>query len=158
MQKHSASHLRYDFRLEMDGVFKSWAVPKGPFMNPADRRLAIMFEDHSNTYKDFEGTIPDGNFGAGSVIVWDNGRYTLADEDTSDKLESKAKVNLQKGHASFILNRKKLKGEFGFVKLKTKQENTWLLKKSKDQCAGHKYILLQDKSVIFNKTIENLKK
>jgi bifunctional non-homologous end joining protein LigD len=158
VQKHAASHLHYDFRLEMDGVLKSWAVPKGPSMNPADKRLAILVEDHPYTYKDFEGTIPEGNYGAGSVIVWDNGTYTLADEDPSDKLESKAKANLQKGHLSFILNGKKLKGEFALVKLKTKQENTWLLIKSKDQYAGHKDILLQDKSVISNRIIESLKK
>jgi DNA ligase D-like protein (predicted 3'-phosphoesterase) len=158
VQKHAASHLHYDFRLEMDGVLKSWAVPKGPSMNPADKRLAIMVEDHPYTYKDFEGTIPEGNYGAGSVIVWDNGTYILADEDPSDKLESKAKANLQKGHLSFILNGKKLKGEFALVKLKTKQENTWLLIKSKDQYAGHKDILLQDKSVISNRIIESLKK
>lgn len=158
VQKHAASRLHYDFRLEMDGVLKSWAIPKGPSMNPADKRLAIMVEDHPYTYKDFEGTIPEGNYGAGSVIVWDNGTYTLADEDPSDKLESKAKANLQKGHLSFILKGKKLKGEFALVKLKTKQENTWLLIKSKDQYAGHKDILLQDKSVISNRIIESLKK
>jgi hypothetical protein len=90
--------------------------------------------------------------------VWDNGTYALADEDPSDKLESKAKSNLQKGHLSFILNGKKLKGEFALVKLKTKQENTWLLIKSKDKYAGNEDILLQDKSVISNRTIENLQK
>ncbi|QIH40351.1 DNA ligase [Flavobacterium sp. Sr18] len=158
VQKHAASHLHYDFRLEMDGVLKSWAVPKGPSMNPADKRLAIMVEDHPYTYKDFEGTIPEGNYGAGTVIVWDNGTYTLADYKNAGDLETKLKSDLQKGHLSFILNGKKLKGEFALVKLKTKQENTWLLIKSKDQYAGHKDILLQDKSVISNRIIESLKK
>lgn len=158
VHKHAASHLHYDFRLEMNGVLKSWAVPKGPSMNPAEKRLAIMVEDHPYTYKDFEGTIPEGNYGAGNVIVWDNGTYALADEDPSDKLESKVKANLQKGHLSFILSGKKLKGEFALVKLKTKQENTWLLIKSKDKYAGNEDILLQDKSVISNRTIENLNK
>ena len=158
VQKHAASHLHYDFRLEMDGVLKSWAIPKGPSMNPADKRLAIMVEDHPYSYKDFEGTIPEGNYGAGNVIVWDNGTYTLADEAGADNTESKLQSDLQKGHLSFILNGKKLKGEFALVKLKTKQENTWLLIKSKDKYAGDKDILLKDKSVISNRGIENLQK
>ena len=153
VQKHAASHLHYDFRLEINGVLKSWAIPKGPSMNPADKRLAILVEDHPFSYKDFEGTIPEGNYGAGKVIVWDNGTYTLADEHGLNKVESKLQSDLQKGHLSFILNGKKLKGEFALVKLKTKQENTWLLIKSKDQYASDKDILLQDKSVISTMTL-----
>lgn len=118
VQKHAASHLHYDFRLEMDGVLKSWTIPKGPSMNPADKRLAIMVEDHPYSYRDFEGTIPEGNYGAGNVIVWDNGTYILADEDRLDIDEHKLQSDLQKGHLSFILNGKKLKGEFALVKLK----------------------------------------
>lgn len=156
VQKHAASHLHYDFRLEMDGVLKSWAIPKGPSMNPADKRLAIMVEDHPYSYKDFEGTIPEGNYGAGNVIVWDNGTYILADKDTVDKGERKLQSDLQKGHLNFILNGKKLKGEFALVKLKTKQENSWLLIKSKDQYANDKDILLQDKSVLSNRTLESM--
>lgn len=156
VQKHAASHLHYDFRLEMDGVLKSWAIPKGPSMNPADKRLAIMVEDHPYSYKDFEGTIPEGNYGAGNVIVWDNGTYILADEDKLDVDEHKLQSDLQKGHLSFILNGKKLKGEFALVKLKTKQENTWLLIKSKDQYANDEDVLQQDKSVLSNRTLESM--
>lgn len=158
VQKHAASHLHYDFRLEMDGVLKSWAIPKGPSMNPADKRLAIMVEDHPYSYRDFEGTIPEGNYGAGNVIVWDNGTYILADEDRLDIDEHKLQSDLQKGHLSFILNGKKLKGEFALVKLKTKQENTWLLIKSKDQYANDEDVLQQDKSVLSNKTLESMEK
>ena len=156
VQKHAASHLHYDFRLEMDGVLKSWAIPKGPSMNPADKRLAIMVEDHPYSYKDFEGTIPEGNYGAGNVIVWDNGTYTLADYKNAGDLETKLKSDLQKGHLSFNLNGKKLKGEFALVKLKTKQENTWLLIKSNDQYSIDEDVLQQDKSVLSDMTLEDL--
>jgi bifunctional non-homologous end joining protein LigD len=127
-------------------------------MNPADKRLAIMVEDHPYDYKDFEGTIPEGNYGAGNVIVWDNGTYTLADAEDRNDVENKLKSDLQQGHLGFILNGKKLKGEFALVKLKTKQENTWLLIKKKDQYASDDDVLKQDKSVISNVTLESLEK
>jgi DNA ligase D-like protein (predicted 3'-phosphoesterase) len=158
VQKHAASHLHYDFRLEMDGVLKSWAIPKGPSMNPADKRLAIMVEDHPFDYKDFEGTIPDGNYGAGTVMIWDNGTFTLAGEEGADNVEKKLKSDLEKGHLSFVLNGKKLKGEFALVELKTKQENSWLLIKKNDQYASNDDVLEQDRSVISNRTLESLEK
>lgn len=153
VQKHAASHLHYDFRLEMDGVLKSWAIPKGPSMNPAEKRLAIMVEDHPIDYKDFEGTIPEGNYGAGTVIVWDNGTYTLADKKHSESIEDQFKSDLQDGHISFILNGKKLKGEFALVRLKIKQKNAWLLIKKEDQYASETDVLLQNKSVITGLTL-----
>ncbi|GAA6769806.1 DNA polymerase ligase N-terminal domain-containing protein [Flavobacterium sp. CGRL2] len=125
VQKHAASHLHYDFRLEMNGVLKSWAVPKGPSMDPEIKRLAMMVEDHPYSYKDFEGTIPEGNYGAGNVIVWDNGTYTSDEKTASD--EKQLLADLKKGRLSFILKGKKLKGEFSLVKLHGKQENAWLL-------------------------------
>jgi DNA ligase D-like protein (predicted 3'-phosphoesterase) len=158
MQKHAASHLHYDFRLEMDGVLKSWAIPKGPSMNPADKRLAIMVEDHPYDYKDFEGVIPEGNYGAGTVMIWDNGTYTLADDEGMENVEKKLKTDLANGHLSFILNGKKLKGEFALVELKTKQDNSWLLIKKNDQYASAADVLEQDKSVISNRTLESLER
>lgn len=156
VQKHAASHLHYDFRLEIDGVLKSWAVPKGPSMNPDDKRLAMMVEDHPYSYKDFEGNIPEGNYGAGNVIVWDNGTYSPTDKDGN--IENKLKAGIHKGHLSIILKGKKLKGEFSLVKLKGKQENAWLLIKKDDKYASDTDILKKNKSVISKSTLEALEK
>jgi len=154
VQKHAASHLHYDFRLEMDGVLKSWAVPKGPSMDPEVKRLAMMVEDHPYSYKDFEGTIPEGNYGAGNVIVWDNGTYTSDEKTVSD--EKQLLSDLAKGRMSFILKGKKLKGEFSLVKLHGKQENAWLLIKKNDKYASAEDILEKNKSVISRRTLEQL--
>jgi len=156
VQKHAASHLHYDFRLELNGVLVSWAVPKGPSMDPEVKRLAMMVEDHPYSYKDFEGNIPEGNYGAGNVIVWDNGTYTPAENTSSP--EKTLKEHLDKGHLSFILKGKKLKGEFSLIKLKGKQENAWLLMKKDDEYASDDDILLQNKSVISKTTLEDLEK
>ena len=156
VQQHAASHLHYDFRLELNGVLLSWAVPKGPSMNPEVKRLAMMVEDHPYSYKDFEGNIPKGNYGAGNVIVWDNGTYTAAEKTASP--EKKLKEQLEKGRLSFILKGKKLKGEFSLVKLKGKQENAWLLIKKNDKYATNSDILLKKKSVISKSTLEDLEK
>lgn len=156
VQKHAASHLHYDFRLEMNGVLKSWAVPKGPSMDPEIKRLAMMVEDHPYSYKDFEGTIPKGNYGAGNVIVWDNGTYTSDEKTTSD--EKQLLSDLKKGRLSFILKGKKLKGEFSLVKLHGKQENAWLLIKKEDKYVSKEDILEKNKSVISKRTLEQLEK
>lgn len=158
VQKHAASHLHYDFRIELHGVLKSWAIPKGPSMNPNDKRLAIMVEDHPYAYKDFEGTIPEGNYGAGTVIVWDNGTYTTPEEQSKAATENKLKSDLEKGHVSFMLNGKKLKGEFSLVKLKNKDNKSWLLIKKNDSYALDSDILKKDKSVLSNATLEDLEK
>jgi bifunctional non-homologous end joining protein LigD len=131
IQEHHASHLHYDFRLEAQGVLKSWAVPKKPSMNPKIKRLAIMVEDHPYDYKDFEGTIPAG-YGAGTVSIWDHGTY---DVDGKDAKESEKLVieGLKKGAFSFSLKGGKLKGTFSLIYLKSSAKNQWLLiKKAKD--------------------------
>jgi bifunctional non-homologous end joining protein LigD len=134
VQRHKASRLHYDFRLEMDGVLKSWAVPKGPSMNPADKRLAVMVEDHPYDYKDFEGVIPPGNYGAGIVEIWDRGYYTDS-PDSGKKTEKELLKALDAGHLNITLHGKKLKGEFALVKLKAGKGNSWLLIKHKDEYA-----------------------
>lgn len=154
VQQHDASHLHYDFRLEMEGVLKSWAVPKGPSMNPEDRRLAMMVEDHPYDYKDFEGTIAEGNYGAGNVIVWDKGTYTPADTDDTNNNERLLLKQLKKGHLSFIMKGKKLKGEFALVKMKGAKGNAWLLMKKNDDYATDKDILKKNKSVVTGKPLK----
>lgn len=139
IQRHAASRLHYDFRLEMQGVLKSWAVPKGPSLDPKDKRLAMMVEDHPYDYKDFEGNIPEGNYGAGQVEVWDSGTYEPLDETSKLSNERELLKELKTGSLKFILHGKKLKGEFALVKMKNAENNAWLLIKHKDDFAEEKY-------------------
>lgn len=139
IQRHAASRLHYDFRLEMEGVLKSWAVPKGPSLDPKDKRLAMMVEDHPYDYKDFEGNIPEGNYGAGQVEVWDSGTYEPLDESSQLSNEKELLKELKAGSLKFILHGKKLKGEFALVKMKNAENNSWLLIKHKDDFAEEKY-------------------
>lgn len=148
VQKHDASHLHYDFRLELNGVLLSWAIPKGPSLNPDDKRLAVLVEDHPYDYKDFEGTIPKGNYGAGTVIVWDNGTYLPTKLKDGEDIKKVLETQFKKGHLSFTLNGNKLQGAFSLLQLKGKGENNWLLIKKDDEFASKKDVLLQDKSVI----------
>ena len=138
IQRHAASRLHYDFRLEMDGVLKSWAVPKGPSLDSEDKRLAMMVEDHPYDYKDFEGNIPEGNYGAGKVEIWDSGTYEPIEETdlSDDKFFQK---ELKSGSLKFKMNGKKLKGEFALVKMKNAENNAWLLIKHKDKFAESGY-------------------
>lgn len=137
VQRHKASRLHYDFRLEMDGVLKSWAVPKGPSLNPKDKRLAMMVEDHPFDYKDFAGVIPEGNYGAGIVEIWDHGTYTDLENSDKPTAEKNLKAGLKAGSLKVNLSGKKLKGEFALVRLKTAEDNSWLLIKHDDKYATH---------------------
>ncbi|WP_194776256.1 DNA ligase D [Pararhodonellum marinum] len=158
VQKHAARNLHYDFRLEFDGVLKSWAVPKGPSLNPDDKRLAIMVEDHPYSYKDFEGEIPKGNYGAGHVIVWDAGTFTSPDSENAAETYKNLKAGFSKGHLALQLNGEKLKGGFDLVKLKANEDNAWLLIKKADDFAVKTDVLKKDKSVLSDQTLEELKK
>lgn len=157
VQKHHASRLHYDFRLEMEGVLKSWAVPKGPSTNPADKRLAMMVEDHPWDYRNFEGIIPEG-YGAGTVIVWDEGTYEPAEKKKTKKEDVKSLMHhLYQGSISFVLHGEKLKGEFSLVKTKEHGDNAWLLIKKKDEYATITDITKKDRSVVSGKTLEQVK-
>jgi len=160
VQKHDASRLHYDFRLEMAGVLKSWAVPKGPSMDPSVKRLAMMVEDHPYDYKDFEGIIPEGNYGAGTVIVWDEGTYEPIETETGTKQsqEKQLLAALKKQRLKFTLHGKKLKGAFALVKSGFGEANAWLLMKIEDKYASADDITAKDKSVISRKTIEQVEK
>ena len=141
VQKHEATRLHYDFRLEMEGVLKSWAVPKGPSLDPADKRLAMQVEDHPVSYFDFEGNIPEGNYGAGSVMVWDVGTWQpLSPTPVNGKYvpgtEAEAAAMLAKGDLKFRLNGKRLRGDFALIKMKGRRPgskgNEWLMIKKQD--------------------------
>lgn len=165
VQKHDATQLHYDFRLEMEGVLKSWAVPKGPSLNPDDKRLAMMVEDHPYDYRTFEGTIPAGNYGAGTVMVWDEGTYeALGFDDQSVKDQEKILLaELKKGDVKIILHGEKLKGAFGLVRMHKggpgkDGDNAWLLIKKKDEKASRTDITKKDKSVKTNRSLDQIAK
>ena len=135
VHEHKATRLHYDFRLEMGGVLKSWAIPKGPSLNPADKRLAVMVEDHPVEYIDFEGIIPEGSYGAGIVVVWDHGTYEASDPGDPE-------AQLRSGKFAFRLNGKKLKGGFGLARLaRGETGKEWLLMKKKDEDADSSFTL-----------------
>ncbi|QPH40402.1 DNA ligase D [Pedobacter endophyticus] len=159
IQKHDATRLHYDFRLEMDGVLKSWAVPKGPSTDPKVKRLAMMVEDHPFDYRNFEGIIPKGEYGGGTVIVWDEGTYEPIEEIKGKKAQEKHLLKqLNEGSLKIKLHGEKLNGEFALVKTHGMGENGWLLIKHKDDYASTKDITKQDKSILSGKTIETMEK
>jgi bifunctional non-homologous end joining protein LigD len=166
VQKHDATRLHYDFRLEMEGVLKSWAVPKGPSLDPADKRLAMQVEDHPVSYFDFEGIIPENNYGAGTVMVWDVGTWQpLSPIPVEGKYvpgtEAEAAAMLAKGDLKFRLDGKKLKGDFAIVKMKGRRPgskgNEWLLIKKHDQYEVEGYDIDEyDESVLSKRSLAEI--
>ena len=156
IQKHQASHLHYDFRLEMEGVLKSWAVPKGPSYDPNNKRLAMMTEDHPYDYAGFEGVIPAGNYGAGNVIIWDNGTWEFI-EPGDDPVKA-----LQSGKLTFRMYGKKMFGEWALVKIGGRQKsdkgNEWLLLKHRDEFANEEVDVtaVAPQSVISGRIVEEV--
>jgi DNA ligase D-like protein (predicted 3'-phosphoesterase) len=157
IQKHDAQNLHYDFRLEVDGVLKSWAVPKGPSTNPSDKRLAIATEDHPLDYADFEGVIPEGQYGAGEVIVWDKGTY----ENHSRKNNRGLSMDeaYAQGHVTIRLHGEKLNGGFALIRTGDKDDGRWLLIKEDDDGADARRnpVSTQPASVLSGKTIKDSK-
>jgi bifunctional non-homologous end joining protein LigD len=147
VQKHSARNLHYDFRIESEAVLKSWAVPKGPSLNPADKRLAMAVEDHPLDYASFEGVIPKGEYGGGTVMVWDYGTYRPENEEN-------VSLALRKGEFKFALEGKKLKGSWALVRMR---DRNWLLIKHRDRFASTKSITdLEPFSVLSGRSLEEI--
>jgi len=157
IQKHAARSLHYDFRLEADGVLKSWAVPKGPSTNPGDKRLAVPTEDHPLDYRDFEGVIPEGEYGAGAVIVWDRGTYrNLTEDDDGDEVPvSKA---LAGGHLKIWLDGEKLRGGYALTRIGKGKDERWLLVKMDDEEADARRnpVSTEPESVLSGRTVEEI--
>ena len=156
VHQHDATTLHYDFRLEAAGVLKSWAVPKGPSTNPKDKRLAMPVEDHPLDYADFEGVIPEGQYGAGPVIVWDTGTYRSLTEQHGKTVPVERAV--QDGHVAVWLEGRKLRGGYALTRIGKGKRERWLLVKMDDEQADarHKPVKSQPESVVSGRTIEDV--
>jgi len=162
IQKHAARHLHYDFRLEVDGVLKSWAIPKGPSTDPKDKRLAVPTEDHPLEYAGFEGVIPAGEYGGGTVLVWDTGIYRNITEKT-EKTEKKGEAiplgqAVAHGHVKVWLEGAKLRGGYALTRFKTGKDESWLLMKMDDAEADPRRNPTADepRSVLTGRTLEEI--
>jgi bifunctional non-homologous end joining protein LigD len=159
IQKHAASRLHYDLRLELDGVMKSWAVPKGPSLDPAVKRLAMQVEDHPIDYNAFEGTIPKGEYGGGTVMIWDRGTYTYGGDDTGDPLEG-LRQGYTKGDFKVVLKGKRLKGSWVLVRTRRgdPKRAQWLLIKHRDAAAepGTEVVEEYQTSVATGRTMDEI--
>jgi len=166
VQRHRATRLHYDFRLEMEGVLKSWAVPKGPSLNPADKRLAMQVEDHPVSYFDFEGIIPEGNYGAGTVMVWDVGTWeplspVPVNGEYVPGTEAEAAAMIKKGDLKFRLHGQRLNGDYALIHIKARRPgskgNEWLMIKKADKYVDEKFdIDKYDKSVLSGQTMTQI--
>jgi len=158
VHKHQASQLHYDLRLELDGVLKSWAIPKGPSLEPSDKRLAMAVDDHPLGYRDFEGVIPEGEYGAGTVMIWDEGGFLGLNETDREGSEEAFRRGLERGQFTFIVAGEKLKGEFALIRFARAGANTWLLVKKRDRFASTEDVTAQDRSVRSGRSMEEIRR
>jgi bifunctional non-homologous end joining protein LigD len=155
---HDASRLHWDLRLELDGVFKSWAVPKGPSLDPVEKRLAVLVEDHPYEYGEFEGVIPEGNYGAGTTMIWDEGSYVSPGAASPVEIERAFHAGLEKGTLKIILQGTKLEGQFALVRLKDGDGKNWLLIKDRDAFSTPRDILELDRSARTGRTMGEIRR
>lgn len=162
IQKHAATTLHYDFRLEVDGVLKSWAVPKGPSTDPREKRLAVRTEDHPLDYADFEGVIPEDEYGGGTVLVWDHGPYRNLTTDDEDDPEAKGNIPMsdaiENGHVSVWLEGEKLQGGYALIRMDRRDDEQWLLIKIDDEHADarRKPTSTQNESVLSGRSLDEI--
>jgi DNA ligase D-like protein (predicted 3'-phosphoesterase) len=157
IQKHAATTLHYDFRLQIGDLLKSWVIPKGPSLNPKDKRLAILTEDHDLSFANFEGVIPEGHYGAGSIIVWDIGTFENRSIDNDQEIS--IEEAFENGKITIFLEGKKIKGIYSLIKVKNKDRpKDWLLIKHDDEYAKTNFnpVIELPNSVITNKSLEEI--
>jgi DNA ligase D-like protein (predicted 3'-phosphoesterase) len=159
IQKHQASTLHYDFRIEVDGALKSWAVPKGPSTDPGQKRLAVPTEDHPIAYADFEGVIPQDEYGGGTVLLWDRGSYRNLKEGEGDKESKSVAQQLEDGHATIWLNGQKISGGYALIRTGKGDDSRWLLIKMDDEEADARRnpTSTEPKSVKTGRTLEEIR-
>lgn len=157
IQKHDASRLHYDFRLECQGVMISWAIPKGPSLDPSEKHLAVHVEDHPLEYRHFEGIIPEGNYGAGTVMIWDEGTFTVKGAETKKEIENALTAGLADGRIEMELHGEKLKGKFALIRLKKDEDKDWLFFKMKDSEVNTKHKVTDlDRSVRTQRSLDEI--
>src|SRR3990172_6444315 len=154
---HDATRLHWDLRLELDGVFKSWAVPKGPSLDPAEKRLAVLVEDHPYEYGEFEGVIPEGNYGAGTTMIWDEGTYAVPGAGARPEAERAFYAGLEKGTLKIVLKGTKLEGQFALVRLKDGGGKNWLFIKDPHRFATPRDILELDRSARTGRSLAEIR-
>jgi bifunctional non-homologous end joining protein LigD len=157
VHKHQASQLHYDLRLELDGVLKSWAIPRGPSLEPSDKRLAMMVDDHPLDYRDFEGVIPNNDYGAGTVMIWDEGIFVALNQTDREGSAEAFRRGLERGRFTFIVTGQKLKGEFALIRFARAGEKTWLLVKKRDSFSSSVDVTEQDRSVRSGRSMEEIR-
>lgn len=159
IQKHDASSLHYDFRIEVEGVLKSWSVPKGPSTDPGDKRLAIPTEDHPLGYANFEGIIPEDEYGGGTVLIWDRGGYHVLKKDEDEEEGASASKQIEDGHVTIWLKGEKISGGYALIRTSQGEDERWLFIKMDDEKADARRnpVSTEPKSVVSDRTLKEIR-